>query len=78
MSRLKFTGFITACGGVTEAVLVVLNSQAKEAKIAKVRNSRVLKLMSPQPHLNVRPELPKLYPKGERKSTVTFLPNTTA
>jgi hypothetical protein len=47
VSRLKFTGFITACGGVTDAVLVVLKSQAKEAKIPKVRSSRIRKLISP-------------------------------
>lgn len=48
MSRLKSTGFTPACGGVTEGVLVVLNNQTKEAKIPRVRSSRVRKLISPK------------------------------
>jgi hypothetical protein len=49
MSRLKSTGFAAVWGGVTEAVLVGKKIQTKEAKIARVRNSRVRKLISPNP-----------------------------
>lgn len=70
-SRLKSTGFTAACGGVTEAVLVVLKNQTKEAKMPRVKSSRVRKLISPNLLWYVHPVVHKLYPKGLGKSTVT-------
>src|ERR1019366_4607814 len=71
MSRLKSTRLTAACGGVTDAVLVVWKSQTKEARIPKVRSSRVLKLIYPPPTIfDVRPVVTKLYPKGSIKSTL--------
>ena len=67
MSRLKSTRFVAVCGGVTEAVLVELKNQTVEARIARVRSSRVRKLISPNLLWNVRPMVLRLYPKrGEQ------------
>lgn len=71
MSRLKSTGFTGACAGGAEEVLTVLKNPT-EAKIPRVRSSRVLKLNSPNPEWNEHPVLYKLYSKGLGKSTTTL------
>jgi hypothetical protein len=41
------TRFVAVCGGVTESVLAELKNQTVEARILRVRSSRVRKLVSP-------------------------------